>query len=58
MTDTINYTDTTKINAKDISNLLCTISQRTAEQYLTDIKKHFDIKIVLYFHFKQYFKIE
>ena len=58
MADTINYTDTTKINAKDISHLLCTISQRTAEHYLTDIKKYFDIKIVLYFHFKQYFKIQ
>lgn len=57
MTDTIDYKDTTKITAKDISSLLCTISQRTAEQYYTDIKKHFDIKVVLYHHFKTYFKL-
>lgn len=57
MTDTINYKDTTKITAKDVCDLLCTISQRTAEQYFTDIKNHFGIKIVLYKHFKEYFKL-
>lgn len=57
MTDTTNYKDTTKITAKDVCDLLCTISQRTAEQYYTDIKNHFNVKIVLYKHFKEYFKI-
>lgn len=57
MTDTANYKDTTKITAKDVCELLCTISQRTAQQYFTDIKKQYDVKIVLYIHFKQYFNI-
>lgn len=57
MTDTIHYKDTTKITAKDVCSLLCTVSHRTAEQYLTDIKNHFNIKVVLYKHFKDYFKV-
>jgi hypothetical protein len=57
MADTTNYKDTTKITAKDICELLCTISERTAQQYYTDIKNQFHIKIVLYSHFKAYFKI-
>lgn len=57
MTDTTNYKDTTRITAKDVCELLCTVSLRTAEQYYTDIKKHFGINIVLYSHFKSYFKI-
>ena len=56
-TDTKNYTDTTKISAKDIELLLISISDRTARLYLREIKDHFQIRIVLFTHFKQYFKI-
>jgi hypothetical protein len=53
-----NYTEYTKLGYKDIESLLITISAKTAQQYLTDIKKEFDIKDVLFCHFKQYFKIQ
>lgn len=52
------YTDTTKINSKDVLTLMVNISERTAINYYKEIKDHFDIKIVLYYHFKKYFKIE
>jgi hypothetical protein len=51
------YTDYTKLSAKDIEVLLITVSHTAAKLYLTDIKKQFDIKTVLFIHFKQYFKI-
>lgn len=56
MSDTTNFKDTTKITSKDVSYLMM-VSVRTAEQYYTDIKNHFDIKVVLYKHFRLYFKI-
>lgn len=52
-----NYTDYTKLSYKDIESLLMTISTKTAQQYLTDIKKQYEIKDVLFFHFKRYFKV-
>ena len=58
MSDTTNYTDYTKLSYKDIESLLCTISSKTAQQYLTDIKNQYNTKHVLYFHFKKYFKLE
>lgn len=51
------YTDLQKITSKDIETLLISISNKTAQQYLTDIKKEYDLKIVLFQHFKKYFKI-
>jgi hypothetical protein len=57
MTDTKNYTNTTKLSFKDIESLLTTISQETAKQYFTDIKKQYGLKVVLYCHFKDYFKV-
>lgn len=51
------YSDYQKLSHKDIETLLISISTKTAKQYLTDIKKEFRIKIVLFSHFKSYFKI-
>lgn len=51
------YTDYQKLSFKDIETLLVSISVKMAKQYLTDIKKEYEIKIVLFHHFKQYFKI-
>lgn len=51
------YTDYQKLSYKDIEYLLVSVSQKTAQQYLTDIKKQYQISTVLFLHFKQYFKI-
>jgi hypothetical protein len=51
------YTDYTKLSFKDIESLLITISEQSAKQYLSDIKKELGLKTVLFCHFKQYFKI-
>ena len=51
------YTDYQKLSSKDIEILLINVHPRTARQYLTDIKKEFNIKYVLFQHFKMYFKI-
>lgn len=56
-TDTNNYKEFQKLSYKDIENLLFTISPRTAKQYLSDIKRHFNVSIVTYSHFKSYFKV-
>lgn len=57
MTDTANYKEFQKLTAKDICALFVSISERTAEHYLQDIKRHYGIKVVTFRHFKQYFKI-
>ncbi len=44
------------IKAKDIQRLL-KCSYVTSYDILKDIKKEFKIRIVLYYHFKKYFKI-
>lgn len=51
------YTDYTKLSFKDIENLLMNVSERTAKQYLSDIKKEYKLKYVLFQHFKAYFKV-
>lgn len=51
------YTEFQKLTHKDIELLLINVSPATAKQYLTDIKKEFQTPIVLFNHFKQYFKI-
>jgi hypothetical protein len=51
------YTDYQKISIKDIVFLLVSVSEKTAQQYYKDIKKEYEIPIVLFTHFKQYFKI-
>lgn len=58
MTDTNNYKEFQKLSYKDIEKLLLTISERTAKQYLSDIKQFFKIDIVTYQHFKKYFKLQ
>ena len=45
------------MSAKDIEILLINISPSISRVYLSDIKKEFKIKTVLFFHFKKYFKI-
>jgi DNA-binding CsgD family transcriptional regulator len=52
----IKYTLFQKITNKDIANILV-ISTSTAKIYLKDIKEHYNIKIVTYFHLTQYFKL-
>lgn len=52
----IKYTHFQKITNKDISNILI-VSSSTAKIYLKDIKNHFNIKVVTYFHLMQYFKL-
>jgi hypothetical protein len=51
------YTEYTKLSFKDIESLLITVSEQAARQYLSDIKKEYGLKAVLFCHFKQYFKI-
>lgn len=51
------YTDYQKLSFKDIESLLITVSPQKAKQYLTDIKKEYEIKAVLFIHFKKYFKV-
>lgn len=51
------YHDFQKLTHKDIESLLISVSTKTAQQYLTDIKKEYGLKIVLFSHFKRYFKI-
>jgi hypothetical protein len=51
------YTDYQKLTFKDIESLLISVSPKTAQQYLTDIKKEYELKAVLFCHFKKYFKI-
>ena len=58
MTNLKTYSDFQKITHKDIETLLISISTKTAQQYLTDIKKEYGLKIVLFEHFKKYFKIQ
>jgi hypothetical protein len=58
MSNTTNYTDYQKLSFKDIEALLISVSEKTAKQYLTDIKKELGLKTVLFLHFKQYFKIQ
>lgn len=58
MNDTNNYKEFQKLSYKDIQKLLLAISERTAKQYLFDIKKFFQIDIVTYQHFKKYFKVQ
>jgi hypothetical protein len=48
---------TTALDAKMIQSLLENITYRTAQYYLTDIKKQYNTKCVLYCHFKNYFNI-
>ncbi|WP_162128198.1 hypothetical protein [Flavobacterium phycosphaerae] len=57
MSDTTNYKPFQALSSKDIESLLFNISERTAQQYLTDIKRTYDLKVVTYYHFKMYFKI-
>ncbi|WP_157776678.1 hypothetical protein [Flavobacterium crassostreae] len=49
--------ETQKLTAKDVAELLA-VSLATAEKYFKDIKQQYEINIVLFFHFKKYFKIE
>lgn len=44
------------IRIKDLQVLL-QVSERQAKRYYSDIKNHFNIKVVLMHHFEQYFKI-
>jgi len=46
------------LSYKDIEYLLISISERTAKQYLADIKHHFEIDVVTFQHFKSYFKVQ
>ena len=57
MNSSQNYTDLQKLTAKDIQHLLVSVSEKTAQNYITDIKKEYQLKIVLFCHFKNYFKI-
>jgi hypothetical protein len=57
MNSSQNYTDLQKLTAKDIQHLLVSVSEKTAQNYITDIKKEYQLKIVLFVHFKNYFKI-
>lgn len=52
-----NYTEFQKLSYKDIEALLITVSECTAKKYFSDIKKQFNIDVVLFWHFKSYFKI-
>ena len=52
-----NYTDLQKLTAKDIQHLLVSVSEKTAQNYFTDIKEEYQLKIVLFIHFKNYFKV-
>lgn len=56
MADTTNYTDSQRLTAKDVCDLMLTISERTAHRYLKDIKDHFSIRVVLYKHYREYFR--
>lgn len=49
--------DTAIITTKDLHGLLTNCSLRTAERYYSDIKKEYNIKVVMYGHFKEYFKL-
>lgn len=53
----MNYTPTQKLSAKDIQALLVTVTLKTAEKHLKDIKEHYNTSIVMYCHFEQYFNI-
>ena len=57
MNSSQNYTDLQKLTAKDIQYLLVSVSEKTAQNYFTDIKKEYQLKIVLFVHFKNYFKV-
>ena len=57
MNSSQNYTDLQKLTAKDIQHLLVSVSEKTAQNYFTDIKKEYQLKIVLFVHFKNYFKV-
>lgn len=57
MSDTKNFVDTQRIGWIDIQNLLISVSPSTAKRYLSEIKETFNLKVVLYIHFKKYFKM-
>lgn len=46
-----------KITSKELAQNMA-VSIRTAERYIADIKKHYNIKIVLKDHIHSYFKMD
>ena len=56
MTDTQNYKELQVLSYKDISNILG-VSFRTAQNYLSDIKRQYHIKKVTYAHLRKYLQI-
>jgi hypothetical protein len=54
---TMTNQDLTKLSAKQIMSLLKTPSIQYAQQLLTDIKKHYDIRIVCTCHLLDYLKV-
>ena len=56
MTDTLNYTELQIITAKDISHI-CGISIRTAQNYISDIKREYGIHKITYAHLRKYLQI-
>lgn len=46
-----------KITSKELAQNMA-VSVRTAERYMADIKKHYNIKTVLKSHIESYFKID
>lgn len=51
-----NYTEFQKLSSKDIQSLL-SVSESTSYLILKDIKQHYNLTSVLYYHFKNYYKI-
>lgn len=45
-----------KLTAKDCANLL-NVSEATAKRYLSDMKQHFNTKIVTIKHLKKYLNV-
>jgi hypothetical protein len=45
-----------RMTYKDLMSLMA-IEETLAKRYLTDIKKHYEISIVLFKHFRNYFKV-
>lgn len=56
MTDTSNYKEFQVLTAKDISNI-CGIGLRTAQAYMSDIKREFNISRLTYAHLRKYLQI-
>jgi len=48
--------DTRVITHKDLMNIFG-YGERTAYKYLKDVKDHYNIKRVYYFHVKEYFEL-